>query len=235
VADAPPARIAVVVFDLDGTLVDSRRDLADSANQLIDEHGGRPLDQPAIVSMVGEGVELLVRRAMAAAGIAPVPPGAVARFTQIYGGRLLAHTRPYAGVPEALAAARPLARLAVLSNKPRAASRQILEGLGLAGLFDEVCGGDEAFPRKPDPAGLLGIVERLGASAGSALLVGDSPIDLRTARAAGTRVCLARYGFGFARIAADLLDGREHVIDDPRELIPLLRAANGATANRVRS
>lgn len=222
----------LIAFDLDGTLVDSRRDLAESANQLITELGGVPLPEDAIVGMVGEGAALLVRRALAAAGLGDAPgalSAALARFLEIYDGRLLRHTRPYEGIAEAVRAARRHARVAVLTNKPVGASDHILEGLGLRDLFDEVVGGDGPLPRKPDPASLVALMERAGATAPNTLLVGDSVIDHQTARRASSRCCLAAYGFGYATFPVEQLTGDEWVAADPLELVAIIErfAAQG--------
>jgi phosphoglycolate phosphatase len=191
----------LVVFDLDGTLVDSRRDLADAANAVLASCGARRLPEESIGAMVGEGAAVLVARAFAAAG-APQPVDALERFLLAYSQRLLAHTRPYPGVAELLAWLRPRAALAVLTNKPLSQTRELLAGLALAPHFDDesVIGGDGPLPRKPAPDGLLRLCERSGAAPAHALMVGDSAIDLRTARNAGVPVCLARYGFGAERI-----------------------------------
>ena len=207
----------LIVFDLDGTLVDSRRDLAESANQLIDELGGSGLTEEAIGMMVGEGAALLVRRALAAAAV-PETSQAMARFLEIYDGRLLNHTRVYDGIPDAVRAARRCARVAVLTNKPTRPSERILEGLGLRELFDEVVGGDGPLPRKPDPAALVALIGRAGATAATTLLVGDSVIDHETARRAPVRCCLAAYGFGYGRFPAERLTGEEWIAADPFEL-----------------
>ena len=108
----------LLVFDLDGTLVDSSRDLADSANALLVSYGAAPLDEPSVIRMVGEGAAVLVARLMAARGVQADPAEALARFLALYDERLLAHTRPYDGIPEALDELRRWARLAVLTNKP---------------------------------------------------------------------------------------------------------------------
>jgi phosphoglycolate phosphatase len=108
-------------------------------------------------------------------------------------------------------------RLAVLTNKPRSASTRILEGLGLLGFFQDVIGGDSPLGRKPDTRGLLALVSGAGTTPHATLLVGDSAVDLRTARSAGTRVCLARFGFGFNAAISDLREG-EFAIDEPAEL-----------------
>lgn len=205
----------LIAFDLDGTLIDSRRDLADSANELITELGGAPLPEEAIGLMVGEGAAMLVRRALAAAQLGESGPAALRRFLEIYDGRLLQHTRVYEGVPDAVQVARQYARVAVLTNKPAAATARILAGLGLDDLFDEVVGGDGPLPRKPDPASLVALMDRSGAAASRTLLIGDSAIDHETARRASVRCCLATYGFGYARFPPERLTGDEWIVADP--------------------
>jgi phosphoglycolate phosphatase len=211
----------LIVFDLDGTLIDSRRDLAYATNQLIQGLGGSPLPEDAIALMVGEGAPVLVRRALGMASVDADPAAALARFLSIYESCLLVHTRPYAGVMEMLAALAGRFHLAVLTNKPSAAARQILDSLGLLPWFAEVTGGDTPLGRKPDPAALLHLVAQAHATAATTILVGDSAIDLRTARAAGVKICLARYGFGYRFDEKDF-DGTEHFIDEPQALIALI-------------
>ena len=205
----------LIVFDLDGTLVDSRRDLADAANALITELGGTRLPEHAVGAMVGEGAAVLVRRALGASGLEPDTPDALRRFLDLYDERLLEHTRPYDGMVEVLHALQSRASLAVLTNKPQAATDKLLAGLQLASYFRDVVGGDTSLGRKPAPAGLLELARRAGVERTSTVLVGDSPIDLETARAAGCGIVLARYGFGFRGV--ELL-GSERVIDHPGEL-----------------
>jgi phosphoglycolate phosphatase len=190
----------LIAFDLDGTLVDSRRDLTDSANQLIVELGGTELAEDEIGRMVGEGAAILVRRALEAAGLHD-RPGALARFLDIYEARLLDTTRPYEGIMDAVQAARTVASVAVLTNKPTRATERLLDGLRLRALFDEVIGGDGVYPRKPDPTGLMSLMARAGASNDRTMFVGDSPIDHETAKRADVRCCMARYGFGYALFA----------------------------------
>ncbi len=213
--------IQLVVFDLDGTLVDSRRDLADSANALITEFGGAALPQEAIVGMIGEGARVLVTRALAAAALDPDAPGALPRFLELYDERLLAHTRAYEGVAPMLEAVRPGRTLAVLTNKPGRASAKLLEGLGLRNFFEDVVGGDNPLGRKPDPAALEHLIQKAGATAATTLLVGDSAVDLDTARRANVRICLARYGFGYRFTATDLR-GDDLSIDRPADLPALI-------------
>ena len=207
----------LIAFDLDGTLIDSRRDLADSANQLIEELGGHPLSVERIGRMVGEGARLLVLRALTAAGLGD-PPGALERFMQIYDARLLNHTVAYDGMLEVVQHARRQARLAVLTNKPLAPSEQILDALGMRDLFDDVVGGDGPLPRKPDPVGLRALIERAGASPRTTLMIGDSAIDHETAMRAGTRCCLTAYGFGYITFPQDRLAGDEWIVKTTGEL-----------------
>ncbi|MFB3853983.1 MAG: HAD family hydrolase [Vicinamibacterales bacterium] len=211
----------LIVFDLDGTLIESRRDLADAANLLVDHYGGRRLDEAAVIGMVGEGADVLVRRVMEASGIGQPPADAYRRFIAIYHEVMLRHTFPYPGVAETLEALDGRFEMSVLSNKPRESCRIILEELGLARHFRRIDGGDGPWPKKPDPAGLLAVVDEVSAS-GRAILVGDSPIDLATAHAAGVKACLARYGFGHAKVTDDMLRGDEWAIDRPQDLLGLV-------------
>jgi phosphoglycolate phosphatase len=215
-------RPALIVFDLDGTLIDSRRDLADSANELIGHYGGRPLPVDEVTGMVGEGARMLIARAFGAAGIEASPDEAVPAFLDIYGRRLFDHTRPYDGVGEMLGNAAAKAPVAVLTNKPQAPADRLVAHFGFDRFVGRVIGGDAGFPRKPAPDGLLALAREAGTSPGRTLLVGDSWIDHETAAGAGARVCLARYGFGWARFDQARLRGDEWVIDAPRELAALI-------------
>ena len=203
----------LIAFDLDGTLIDSCRDLAESANELIVELGGAPLQEDAISGMVGGGAALLVRRALDAAGLEH-PSSAVMRFLEIYDTRLLNHTRVYDGIPAVLHLARRHAHLAVLTNKPTRPSERLLQSFGIRDVFDQVIGGDGACARKPDPAGLLALMASTGAPGGRTLMVGDSAIDLDTAQRASSRCCLVSYGFAFKRFPRERLGEPDWVVDD---------------------
>jgi phosphoglycolate phosphatase len=216
----------LAVFDLDGTLIDSRVDLADAANALIVERGGRPLPVEAIAGMVGEGAALLVRRALEAAALDAGAAEALPRFLELYAQRLLVHTRLYDGIADALDALDDLP-LAILTNKPRPATVAILEGLSIADHFRWILGGDGPLPRKPDPESLRSLMSHAQASPAETVMIGDSPIDLFTARAAGTRAIIARYGFGF-RDAEVQLGGNDLVADTAADLPALIRRAIGA-------
>ena len=212
----------LIVFDLDGTLVDSRRDIAESANALLETCGARPLSEETIGRMVGAGTATLVARAFAAAGIER-PADALDRFLAIYDARLLKYTRPYPRIPEVLETLAARTPLAVLTNKPLAATRSILFGLGLDRYFDHeaIVGGDGPFARKPDPAGLRHLASRAGVSPSATLLVGDSIVDWQAARNASTGVCLARYGFGFEGFPVDELGPSDRLIEAPSDLLTL--------------
>jgi phosphoglycolate phosphatase len=203
----------LIAFDLDGTLIDSSRDLANSVNELLGDLGAPALPLEEVTRMIGEGAKVLIRRALAASGI-PEDPEAISRFLQIYDRRLLDHTVPYEGIADVVRAARRHARVAVLTNKPLAPSEKVLAGLGMRELFDDVIGSDGEFPRKPDPAGLRALMERAGATPGRTLMVGDSRIDYETAKGAGACCCVAAYGFSGHTLDGVAI-GDEWVASDP--------------------
>ena len=212
---------SLVVFDLDGTLIDSRRDLADSTNQMLESFGRPALDVEAVAGMVGEGARLLVARALAASALDVPVDEALDRFRAIYDRRLLQHTRLYAGVAEAVAAAAARSSLAVLTNKPERPSRRLVEAFGLDAMFQWILGGDSRFPRKPDPAGMLHLVDAARVTIDRTLLIGDSFIDVETGRRAGVKVCGAAYGFGAGPDGRGLA-GAAWVVRTPGDIIPVL-------------
>lgn len=173
--------------------------------------------------MVGDGAATLVARAFTAANC-PQPPDALERFLAAYSTRLLEFTRPYPGVVQLLTDLHPRVALAVLTNKPLASTRIIMDGLDLARFFqsDRVLGGDGPLPRKPDPTSLGYLMDAARVTACETLMVGDSEIDWLTARGAGTHICLAKYGFGFEGVARGALSADDRVIDAPLELLRLL-------------
>jgi len=210
----------LVVFDLDGTLVDSLQDLAEAANDLLSECGARRLSPETVGLLVGDGAATLVAKAFNTAGV-PQPAGALGRFLELYNRRLLRFTKPYPGIPEVLAALAGRVQLAVLTNKPLASTRTILNGLGLSRFFETGCviGGDGPFPRKPEPAGLRHLMTQANVHGEQTLLVGDSIFDWRTAVAARARAALARYGFGFRSVPLEELDASVLLLDQPSDLL----------------
>ena len=217
----PSTRLAV--FDLDGTLIDSRRDLADSANEMLAGYGSPPLDDDRIASMVGCGAPTLVKRVMTAAGVDAPVEDALERFLAAYDARLTHHTRPYDGIPGLLdeLQSRSVA-MALLTNKPLEQSIRILKAFGLSKYFPWMVGGDGPWPRKPEPDGIRFLMHEAAAGPSETVLVGDSTIDLQTSRNAGVRICLARYGFGFADVPVTELRGDEALVDTPAEISGVL-------------
>jgi phosphoglycolate phosphatase len=188
-------RPEALVFDLDGTLIDSRRDITTAINRMRGELGLPPLALEQVVTMVGEGARLLVERALGP----ECPPDrvdeALARYLEHYRDVCLDTTKPYVGVEEMLSELAGRYPLALLSNKGEALSRKILEGLGLVSHFREILGGDSLPTRKPDPSGLRLLAERLGVPVERLLLVGDTWVDAETAANAGCPFALVEWGF----------------------------------------
>ena len=219
----PTTRLAV--FDLDGTLIDSRRDLADSANEMPAAYGGVPLSDDRVASMVGCGAPTLVKRVLTAARVDAAIDEALPMFLAAYDRRLTRHTRPYDGIPDLLEHLRSRhTAMALLTNKPLRQSIRILDAFGLSEYFQWVVGGDGPLPRKPAPDGMRFLMAEAAATPGETVLIGDSAVDLETSRNAGVRICLARYGFGFADVPAADLSGDESLVDDPSEISKVLHA-----------
>src|SRR5579863_6250403 len=191
-----------LLFDLDGTLVDSVPDLAAALATLLAELGRPPLGIAAVTAMVGDGAAKLVERALAASGAGGTPLGpALDRFLALYEANATRLTRVYDGVPEGLAVLADAGwRLAICTNKPERATRTVIEALGLAPHFAVVLGGDSLPPRKPDAGPLLAALDRLGVAPSRAAMVGDHANDVLAARNAGTAAILARYGYGAATL-----------------------------------
>ncbi len=187
--------IRAFVFDLDGTLVDSKMDLVDSVNAMLRKTGRRELPAELIASYVGHGAGQLIASALGPAASEPDRQQALRLFLEHYQEHKLHRTRPYPGVAEGLRALEKHP-MAVLTNKPAKLSVEILEGLRLEKFFRVIYGGDSFASKKPDPAGALAILDELGVPAAEAAMVGDSDVDFQTARNAGMRAVGVRYGFG---------------------------------------
>lgn len=208
--------MGLIVFDLDGTLVDSTRDIVTAVNELRRARGHEPLPPEIVAESIGHGVRHLLERSL------DVEPAeldeAVEQYLPIYRRHLVDTTRPYPGVLEALGLLAPEHALAVLTNKPRREAWELLAALGLSRFFRFVRGGDSYPRRKPDPMGVAALMEAAKTVAGATLLVGDSPVDLETARNASVGFVLVSYGLGSAE--ARCL-GPDRVVDDLRELLPI--------------
>jgi phosphoglycolate phosphatase len=218
-----PHSIRLVIFDLDGTLIDSRLDLIHSVNAML-RHMGRPtLPGDVVASYVGDGAPMLIRRALGDPKDETLFKDALDYFLAYYKRHKLDHTTVYAGIPEALRHIQSNGtrrQMAVLSNKPVNPSRAIVEALGLAQFFTRVYGGNSFDTKKPDPLGIRTILEETGVSAGHALMVGDSSIDVLTGRNAGLATCGVTYGFAPHTFAAAQPDVS---VDTPEELGGLFR------------
>jgi phosphoglycolate phosphatase len=219
------SRTILAVFDLDGTIIDSRRDLADSANEMLAGYGAAPLEEQSIASMVGSGAATLVKRVITTAGVDVPLAEALLQFLSLYDARLTQHTRPYQGITRMLEELRfREISIALLTNKPLQQSLKILDAFELAKYFQWVVGGDGPWPRKPFPDGIRFLMKQASAGPSETTLIGDSAIDLQTSRNAGVRICLARYGFGYGDLSAADLTGDEVLVDTPAEIAELLYA-----------
>jgi len=201
-----------VIFDLDGTLVDTAPDLGGALNRLLAEHGRPPIGADGIRRMIGDGAAKLVERGFAATGGLPVAlPSLVERFLAIYEPNIAETSRPFRGVVETLKRLNDAGlRLAVCTNKPDEATRRLLAALDLDRYFAAVSGGDVPA-RKPDARHLLGVLQQLGSQPSRSLMVGDSTNDVAAARNAGVPVVVV--SFGYTAIPATRL-GADAVIDD---------------------
>jgi len=214
----------LLVFDLDGTLVDSAPDLHAALNQMLRERGRPALPLPQVKRMIGDGVPALVARALAASGADPADAaGALPRFLELYEANATRLSRPYPKVLETLASLRQRGyRTSICTNKPQRATIAVVEGLGLGELFDGIAGGDRFPVRKPDPGHLLGLIGELGGGTEASAMIGDSENDAAVARAAGVPLVLMRYGYARvdpASLAADAL--LDHFSELPRALARL--------------
>ena len=190
----PPS---LIVFDLDGTLIDSAADLAAAINAMLADFGCEPLEVAQVRRMIGDGVAMLVARALAARHCEQADPArAAAIFMRHYESDATSLTTAFPGVAEALQALRAAGLpLAVCTNKPARITTGILDELGLAGYFSRVIGGDSLPFRKPDPRVLLTLMATFAAAPESSLLVGDSEVDAATASAAGVPFVLMKHGY----------------------------------------
>jgi phosphoglycolate phosphatase len=186
----------LLIFDLDGTLIDSKIDLANSVNAARNHLGLTPLPNDLIHSYVGEGAPVLIQRALGPAASSDEISRALAFFLEYYRAHQLDQTVLYPGVREALDRLKAYgAKLAVLTNKPVRMSNEIVEGLGLGSHFESVYGGNSFEFKKPHPIGIDTLVRATGAARERTMMVGDSGVDIRTARNAGVQACGVTYGF----------------------------------------
>lgn len=199
----PSGKIQTLLFDLDGTLVDSRADLADAVNRTLADAGLPEQAEDEIVLHVGNGMRMLLAEVMG-----PVPSETLERgirvFADYYDEHCVDKTVLYPGVRECLSDLRSRAKFAVVTNKPVRFTEKILMRLGIRGMIDTVVGGDSLSERKPHPAPMLKALKDITANPDSALVVGDGHQDVQSGQAAGLRTCVARYGYGYRAGSTDL-------------------------------
>jgi phosphoglycolate phosphatase len=215
------SEVRALIFDLDGTLIDSKLDLVLAVNATLVEMGREPLPHEQILGYIGQGAPSLIARALGGGATEEECGRGLEFFIQYYSIHKLDNTSLYPGVRETLDALTAMP-MAVLTNKPVGASRGILQGLGLAETFQIIYGGNSFERKKPDPMGVEIILREFGAAPSQVMFVGDSEIDVLTARNAGTWICGVTYGFGSHRLAEfppDLL------VDNLTELLPHLSGA----------
>lgn len=224
----PDLNDCTIVFDLDGTLVDTAPDLAAAANHVFEQIGLAPISPQALHPFISRGSRAMIEAGLSLHGIGK-PEAEVTRLHELffpyYAANVAALSRPFDGVPELLEVLQAKdARLAVCTNKFEALSRSLLEQLGLADRFGAIAGRDTFPVFKPDPGHLRGTVAKAGGSIGRAVMVGDSEVDVATAIAA--RVPCIGVSFGYTpRPMREL--GADAVIDHYREFLPALQAVLG--------
>jgi phosphoglycolate phosphatase len=216
---------ALVIFDLDGTLIDSRLDLIHSVNAML-HHLGRPqLPGEVIATYVGDGAPMLVRRALGDPDDEKIVRQALDYFLAYYREHKLDHTHVYDGVHQALTSIRQSRnghprQMAVLSNKPVGPSRAIVDALGLSDFFAHVYGGNSFPTKKPDPLGAQTLLQQMNCAAHQTIMVGDSSNDILTGRNAGLWTCGVTYGFAPQSLE---LTPPDVMVDSPNELADVFR------------
>lgn len=210
----------LIVFDLDGTLINSKKDLANAGNAARGHMGMPPLEDERVCSYVGNGAPVLVRRLLGAEATEAQVQEALEFFIEYYREHKLDHTVLYSGVRESLDRLRDAGvQMAVLTNKPVKISRDILDGLGVGRHFQRVYGGNSFDFKKPHPIGVETLIEECGASRDRTMMVGDSSVDIQTARNAHVKSCGVTYGFQPETLQALPPDLLVHRMEDLAEWV----------------
>lgn len=214
--------LKLILFDLDGTLVDSSVDITNALNYALEPYAFTPLTKDEVIKLVGEGITRLIEK-LAGNRDASVIEDVKNRFLEHYTLHIVDHTHEYPGVRETLEALSGYKK-AIISNKREALSRKTLEGLGLAGFFDLVAGSDTTPEKKPSPAPILWALSGLEVSPAEAVIVGDSNFDVDAGKAAGIRTIAVTYGYR----PLEAIRHADYLIDRMEDLLPLLdRLASG--------
>ena len=237
----PAESIRLIVFDLDGTLIDSRQDLCNSVNATLRNFSLSPLPDDVIAGFIGDGAAMLIRRALTIPGELPGGEAALTDsffheaftfFLDYYRAHKLDYTRLYPGVLESLAALHiapdgVARKMAVLTNKPVGPAQAICAGLGIDAYFFAIYGGDSFSTKKPDPLGLTTLIAEAGSTAAETLMVGDSDVDIKTARNAGAWTLGCSFGLAPDTLALARPDA---VADHASAWITALQPETGARA-----
>lgn len=221
--------VSLIIFDLDGTLVDTLDDISASLNHALKPCGLRPLSTDEVRSMVGEGLSVLLQKALGPDNISKHEE-ALNRFLEHYSANIAVHSKPYPGVIDTLKKLTAFDK-AVLSNKRESLSVKLLYSLGMGGYFQYIAGSDSTSAKKPSPLAVEHVLKKLGASPESALVVGDSTYDIDAGRGAGVKTVAVTYGY---RPRA-MLNNADFMIDKMEELLPLIYQRNLAREKRRES
>ncbi len=210
--------IKLIIFDLDGTLIDSSIDIANAINYAIEPYGARPITVKETISLVGEGITRLIEKLIERESINADRNALTERFLEHYSAHLIDNTTIYPGVRETLQKLKDYKK-AVISNKREALSTKILNDLGLLKYLDLVVGSDTTPERKPSPIPILHVLSRLNIKPEETVIVGDSNFDIEAGKAAGIKTIAVTYGYR----PLDLLKGADFIIDRMDELIDIFR------------
>ena len=211
--------LKLLIFDLDGTLVDTSLDIADAVNYAVEPLGKSRYSVEEIKAMVGSGITKLFRSLIPPESSIP-EESIIKRFLDYYSAHLLDNTKAYPYVKETLSRLGDHYKKAVISNKREGFSREILEGIGILQFFDIVLGSDSVREQKPSPVPVLEVMKRFGAAKDEAVMIGDSSYDIEAAGAAGTKVIAVTYGFR----SRETLKDADYIIDKFDELLNILPA-----------
>lgn len=213
-------KIRLIIFDLDGTLVNSSVDITNALNYAIEPYGLEKLTVENTISLVGEGITRMIEKLLSG-GEAALQPLVLKRFLDYYTEHLTDFTVPYPGVRETLELLGNY-RKSVISNKREDLSRRLLENLGLSGYFDIIWGSDSVQGKKPSPVPILEMLKKVSCSAGEAVIVGDSNYDIEAGKSAGVRTVAVSYGY---RDVSLLIDA-DVIIDNMKDLLSVLDIFN---------